>query len=147
MKIRPLSAGDYDALYSLWTSCPGMGLNSVDDSPEGIARFIARNPETCLAAVDDDGRLVGAILAGHDGRRGHISHTAVSPDVQGQGIGRSLVEAVLEAFSALGISKVTLVVFERNRNGNAFWEKMGFGVREDLVYRDRALADMTRYDT
>ena len=147
MEIRPLSPGDYDALYALWTSCAGMGLNSVDDSPEGIARFLAKNPDTCLAAVDEDGRLVGAILAGSDGRRGHISHTAVSPDVQGRGIGTRLVEAVLDAFKAQGIIKVTLVVFERNKKGNAFWEKMGFGVRGDLVYRDRAIADMTRYDT
>ena len=146
MEIRPLSPADYDDLYALWTSCAGMGLNNIDDSPEGVARFLERNPGTCLAAVEG-GRLIGSILAGHDGRRGHIYHTAVMPDMQGRGAGTRLVGVVLDEFAALKISKVTLVVFARNEKGNAFWEKMGFTARGDLVYRDRALVDLKRRDT
>ena len=147
MHIRPLTINDYDALYSLWTSCKGLGLNSVDDSREGIAKFLGHNPNTCLAAFDDGGKLVGAIIAGSDGRRGHISHTAVSPEARGLGIGRALVEALMSAFSAEGITKVTLVAFKHNDTANAFWEKMGFSAREDLVYRDRAIVDTKRIDT
>lgn len=146
MTIRKMTISDYDEVYSLWLSCKGMGLNSLDDSREGIARFLARNPDTCFAA-EVAGAIVGVIMAGHDGRRGFIYHTAVSPEQRGQGIGTALVNAALDALKAEGISKVALVVFERNEEGNRFWEKMGFARRNDLVYRNRSLAEMVRIDT
>ncbi|MBQ8357702.1 MAG: GNAT family N-acetyltransferase [Clostridia bacterium] len=141
-----MQLSDYEALYAPWLSCPGMGLNDVDDSKEGIARFLTRNPHTCFVAERADG-LVGAIMAGHDGRRGYIYHTAVRPDARRQGIGSALVHTALEALRACGIGKVALVVFAKNRNGNAFWEKQGFTVREDLTYRNRSLVEMIRIDT
>lgn len=115
-----------------------MGLNDRDDSPEGIAAFLCRNPSTCFAA-EQDGRLTGCILAGHDGRRGYIYHTAVRPDCQRKGIGSALVTAALDALRAEGITKVALLVYARNGQGNAFWEKQGFTLREDLCYRNLAL--------
>ena len=141
-----MTPADYAGMYALWMSCAGMGLNDVDDSEEGIRRYLERNPDTCFAA-EEDGRIVGAILTGHDGRRGYIYHTAVAPDCQRQGTGKKLVDAALEALRDAGITKVALVAFSRNEVGNAFWEKMGFTVREDLVYRNRALVEMTRIDT
>lgn len=137
---------DYEAVYALWLSCAGMGLNSVDDSREGIARYLERNPRTCFVA-EEAGRVVGAILTGHDGRRGYISHTAVAGTQRRRGVGRALVEAALAALRDERISKVNLVVFARNAAGNAFWERMGFTTREDLTYRNRALVEMTRIDT
>ncbi len=144
--IRPMAITDYDALYALWLATPGMGLNDVDDSREGVARYLARNPGTCFVA-QEDGRLVGAIMAGHDGRRGYIHHTCVRADCRGRGIGRALTDAALAALQAEGISKVALVAFARNETGNAFWERMGFTRREDLTYRNRTLTDMIRIDT
>lgn len=146
MKIREMQIEDYDAVYTLWLSCTGMGLNNLDDSAEGIARFLHRNPGTCFIA-EDGGRIVGCILAGNDGRRGYIYHTAVHPDKRNCGIGTALVESVVQALKEIGIGKVALVVFEHNADGNAFWEKMGFTGREDLVYRNRTIADMIRIDT
>lgn len=146
MIIRKMNIGDYDRVYALWLSCRGMGLNDTDDSREGIERYLRRNPETCFVAEDGD-TLTGVIMAGHDGRRGYIYHTAVRPDRRGEGIGRALVEAAVEALKACGITKAALVTFERNEEGNAFWEKMGFMQRKDLVYRNRALKNMRRMDT
>lgn len=123
-----------------------MGLNDRDDSPEGIAAFLHRNPSTCFAA-EQDGRLTGCILAGHDGQRGYIYHTAVRPDCQRKGIGSALVTAVLDALRAEGITKVALLVYARNGQRNAFWEKQGFTLREDLCYRNLALCDLVRIDT
>lgn len=144
--IRKMTIDDYDEIYALWLSCKGMGLNSVDDSREGIAKYLTRNPNTSFVALKD-GVIVGAIMTGHDGRRGYISHTAVHPDHRKEGIGRALVEAALAALSEEGISKVNLVAFTRNEAGNAFWEKMGFTLRTDLSYRNRTLVDMVRIDT
>ena len=146
MKIRNMQLDDYGSVYALWLSCPGMGLNNLDDSLEGIAKYLARNPNTCFVAVEQD-CVIGAILTGHDGRRGYISHTAVSPAHQRQGIGRQLVNAALNALREQSINKVNLVAFAHNEKGNAFWEKMGFTQRPDLIYRNRALVDMVRIDT
>lgn len=144
--IRPMRKDDYSKVYELWLSCKGMGLNDVDDSENGISRFLNRNPSTCFVA-EIKGELIGAIMAGNDGRRGYIYHTAVHPSHQNRGIGSSLVNAVLEALKQQGISKTALVVFDRNKNGNAFWEKLGFTERNDLIYRNKSLVGMTRIET
>ena len=146
VRIRKMTLADYNSVYALWMSCPGMGLNDVDDSEEGIRRYLERNPDTCFAA-EEDGRIVGAILTGHDGRRGYIYHTAVAPDCRRRGVGKKLAEAALAALRDAGITKVALVAFSRNEAGNAFWEKLGFTARDDLVYRNKALVEMTRIDT
>ena len=144
--IRSMTIHDYAAVYDLWLSCKGMGLNDVDDSENGIARFLERNPVTCFV-TEMDGKLTGVIMAGSDGRRGYIYHTAVHPAFRKQRVGSALVEKVLKALKQLGISKVALVEFERNENGNAFWEKQGFTVRNDLIYRNLSLVELTRIDT
>ena len=146
MMIRTMTIDDYERVYALWLSCKGMGLNDLDDAREGIGRYLARNPKTCLVA-EADGTILGVILAGHDGRRGYIYHTAVSPDHRHAGIAAQLVEAAMDALKAEGINKSALVVFSRNADGNAYWERMGFTVREDLVYRNRTLCEMKRIDT
>lgn len=146
MNIRLMSIEDYDEVYSLWLSCKGMGLNDLDDSREGIQRFLLRNPETCFVA-ETDNDIVGVIIAGNDGRRGYIYHTAVREEYRGSGIATALVDAALDALKRCGISKVALVVFDRNALGNDFWEKRGFSARNDLVYRNKALADIKRIDT
>lgn len=137
---------DYEGVYALWTACKGMGLNSLDDSKDGIAMFLARNPETCFVA-EDNSAIVGAIMAGNDGRRGYIYHTSVLSAFRKKGIGRALVNAVTTSLKGLGITKTALVVFERNESGNAFWERIGFKQRGDLVYRDCVLIESQRYDT
>ncbi len=132
MNIRPLTPADYPRIYALAAN-PGMGLNNLDDTPEGITRYLQRNPSTCFAA-EEEGELVGVILSGHDGRRGFIYHLAVAETWQRRGIGGALTQAALQALRAEGIHKAALVVMAHNLKGNAFWEKVGFTA--DLVYRD-----------
>lgn len=145
MKIRPMEENDYDEIYQMWTQTPGMGLNHLDDSKEGIAKFIRRNPTTCFVS-EEDGKLIGVILCGHDGRRAYIYHTAVLQTERSRGIGKALVEASLKALQQEGIHKTALVVFRKNEIGNHFWEKQGFEMREDLVYRNKALVELERID-
>lgn len=144
--ICAMKPEDYDGAYALWLSCPGMGLNDLDDSRDGFESFLRRNPTTCFTAWED-GALVGTILCGHDGRRGYIYHTAVRPDFRGRGIGTELVQASLEGLKEAGIHKAALVVFSNNQDGNAFWERQGFTLREDLTYRNQTLGEMKRIDT
>lgn len=138
---------DYHQVYSLWINTPGMGLNNLDDSKEGIERYLKRNPNTCFVAEDDEGIVIGVIMSGHDGRRGYIHHTTVSNQYRKKGIGKQLVDAALNALEQEGIHKAALVVFERNELGNAFWEHIGFSSRTDLVYRNKNIHDLQRIDT
>ena len=145
MNIRRMTITDYDNVYQLWRSCAGMGLNNLDDSKEGIDRFLKRNPDTCFVA--EDKTIIGVIMAGNDGRRGYIYHTAVHPDCRHQGIASKLVDAAVKSLAEQGINKVALVVFHTNETGNEFWEKQGFTIRNDLVYRNKALTEIMRIDT
>lgn len=146
MNIRIMTIYDYEKVYTLWLSCKGMGLNNLDDSKDGIERFLKRNPETCFVAETDE-KIVGVIIVGNDGRRGYIYHTAVDPDYRHNGIATKLVHEAMFSLKSIGINKTALVVFDRNTAGNAFWEKLGFTVRDDLIYRNLSLTDMVRIDT
>ncbi|MBQ8161529.1 MAG: GNAT family N-acetyltransferase [Clostridia bacterium] len=137
---------DYDRVYALWMSCKNMGFNNLDDSREGIEKYLRRNPNTCFLAEEDES-ILGVILSGHDGRRGFIHHMAVAESARRRGIGTALVQRALLALRAEGIHKVALVAFRRNEDGNAFWKAQGFTERDDLVYRNLALDDMIRIDT
>lgn len=140
MNIRLMSIADYDAVFALWNACEGVGLNELDDSKEGIEKFLKRNPESCFVA-EDKGEIIGVIMAGNDGRRGYIYHTAVNPNCRGRGIGAALVEAAIDALKEAGINKTALVVFGTNNIGNAFWECMSFTERNDLIYRNKVIAE------
>ena len=141
---RLMTIDDYPEAYALWIEC-GNGLNDKDDSREGIEKYLKRNPSTSFVAVCE-GSVVGVILCGHDGRRGIIQHACVSPKHRREGIGGKLVDLALAALKEEGINKVLLVAFKKNLGGNAFWESQGFTLREDLNYRNKALAEMVRID-
>ncbi|NLG88882.1 MAG: GNAT family N-acetyltransferase [Clostridiaceae bacterium] len=144
MIIRKMTIEDYDSVYDLWLNTPGVGLNNLDDSREGIEKFLKRNPETCFVA-EKDNKIIGVILCGHDGRRAFIYHTAVSESERRRGVGTALVDAVIDALKKEGISKAALVVFSKNELGNSFWEKRGFTARQDLVYRNKTINELLKY--
>ncbi|GHV92144.1 N-acetyltransferase [Spirochaetia bacterium] len=136
--IRIMTIKDYGQVYQLWTGTAGMGMRTLDDSEEGIKKFLERNPNTCFVA-EVQGKPVGVILSGHDGRRAYIYHTAVKEKYRGQGIGKALLEAVEGAMKKEGINKIALVAFKANEKGNRFWEKQGYCDRIDLVYRNKSI--------
>jgi len=138
MTVRVMKIDDYPQVSQLWQATAGVGLRSLDDAEEGIRRFLARNPQTCFVAEEND-RIIGVILSGHDGRRGYIYHAAVNSLFRRHGIGRELVAAVVRAMQLERINKLALVTFKSNELGNRFWSSMGFSIRTDLVYRDLSL--------
>ena len=136
--IRVMTIDDYDQVYGLWHRIRGFGLRSVDDSREGIERFLRRNPTTSVVAVKD-GTIVGAILCGHDGRRGCLYHVCVDEAYRMRGIGKAMVVAAMEALKAEKINKVSLIALTKNDIGNAFWKEIGWTKRQDLNYYDFTL--------
>lgn len=145
MTIRVMTIDDYEGVYDLWIHTPGMGLNTTDDSKEGITQYIKRNPTSSFVA-ECDGKIIGVIMAGHDGRRGFIHHTAVLPTYRKQGIATKLVEHAMCALEKEGIHKVSLVVFSKNELGNAFWECIGFTSRDDLTYRNKNIHELKKIE-
>ncbi len=144
--IRHVNIEDYDGIYGLWNSTEQSkrALNSVDDSRDGIERYLKRNPTTCfLAYISDeasnDEKIVGVILTGHDGRRGIVHHMCVHPDYRRQGIAGMLVEKAEEALRGEGITKVFGLVFKDNDVANNFWERQGYTLRTNLNYRNKSL--------
>ncbi|MCD8129887.1 MAG: GNAT family N-acetyltransferase [Lachnospiraceae bacterium] len=136
--IRPMTEADYDDVFALWETITGFGIRSIDDSREGVARFLNRNPGLSVVAVSD-GRIVGSILCGHDGRRGCLYHVCVEESCRQMGIGQSMVETCVKALAQEGINKVNLIAFRRNAVGNMFWGKLEWIYRDDLNYYDLAL--------
>ncbi len=141
MKIRIMNIEDYVQVHHLWMNTKGLGLTNIDDSENGIRKYLNRNPSTCFVA-EEGNNIVGVILAGHDGRRGFIYHMAVDAKLQRQGIGKDLLNHAQHALRKEGIPKVALVALIDNKVGNAFWEKEGFLERKDLTYRSFALQDI-----
>ena len=137
---RPMTIEDYDGVYELWMSIHGFGIRSIDDSREGVDRFIKRNPEISMVAVDEDS-ITGAILCGHDGRRGCFYHVCVREDYRKRGIGKQMAVECMRALQKEQINKVSLIAFKSNEVGNAFWKSVGWTFREDLNYYDFTLND------
>ena len=136
--VRVMTIEDYDQVHALWMTIKGFAIRSIDDSREGVERFLKRNPTTSVVAVED-GRVVGAILCGHDGRRGCMYHVCVDPEHRRRRIGTQMVVFAMEALRREQISKVSLIAFTENDIGNAFWNRIGWTRREDLNYYDFVL--------
>ena len=136
--IRVMTLEDYDEVYALWMGIHGFGIRSIDDSKEGVARFLKRNPTTSVVA-EKDGRIVGSILCGHDGRRGCLYHVCVDEDYRRHGIGKRMVVFAMKALKEEKINKVSLIAFTENDIGNAFWNTIGWTERLDLNYYDFTL--------
>ena len=140
--IRTVTIEDYDAIFELWNSAEQTrrAMNPVDDSREGIERYMKRNPDTCFGAFSG-GRIIGVILSGHDGRRGIIHHLCVRPDCRRMGVAGALVAAAEAALRKEGITKIFGLIFKDNDAANAFWEKNGYTLRTNINYRNKSMND------
>ena len=140
MQIRKMILSDYNEVLALWQTGQSLGLRSLDDSKEGIAKFLDRNPETCFVAIEKN-ILVGSILCGHDGRRGYIYHTIIHPDFQNKGYASSLVNSACSALKKEGITRVCLNVIESNEGGKRFWQKLGWEKKDFLSFYSKSITD------
>ena len=138
MTIRTMTIEDYDGVYALWMTIKGFAIRSIDDSRVGVERFLKRNPTTSVVAVQN-GRVIGNILCGHDGRRAGLYHVCVREDCRKHGIGKAMVVFAMNALKEEQISKVSLIAFTQNDIGNAFWNRIGWTQRLDLNYYDFVL--------
>jgi N-acetylglutamate synthase len=135
--IEVMKITDYDAVIALWTATEHVGVNEMDTRPY-IEAYLKRNSGMSFVARAADGRIVGAVLSGHDGRRGYLHHLAVAKDSRKQGIARRLVAACLDALAKDGMLKCNLFVYAHNPEGQAFWKNAGWDPRSHLLVMTKA---------
>ena len=143
VQIRVMTPEDYDGIMALWKSIHGFGLRSIDDSREGITRFLRRNPTTSVVA-EDEGRIVGTILCGHDGRQACFYHVCVDEAYRQHHIGSRMTDFAVEALRREQINRVYLIAFKRNEVGNTFWQRIGWEFRQDRNYYELYINEENR---
>lgn len=138
--LRPMTIDDYEAVFTLWSETAGVGLNESDQRP-AIAAFLDRNPGLSTVAVEPPsdgaaggGPIVGAMLAGHNGRRAEFVHLAVAESHRGRGVGTRIVEHCLRGLAEQGIDRCNVYVYATNEAALQFWRRLGFAEREDVVF-------------
>jgi ribosomal protein S18 acetylase RimI-like enzyme len=138
LTLAPFKSADYDEAVALWRATDGVGLNECDER-EPVAAYLDRNPGLSLV-LREQGRLVGAVLCGHDGRRGYLNHLAIVPECRGRGLGRLMVERCCARLAEAGILKCNIFLYVDNDEGERFWKALGFGHRSDLQVLQRPTA-------
>lgn len=140
--IRSFRSEDYDAVIVLWQRTEGVGLNE-SDTRRAIIAFLRRNPRLSFVA-EKNRRIIGAVLCGHDGRRGYLHHLAVAGRYRHRGIGRQLVSACLAKLRKAGIQKCNVFIFANNVAGMKFWAHTGWNLRTELRLMQIQLDDGRR---
>ncbi len=135
MEIRSMTIDDYDEIFNMWQITSKRALSEAD-SRENIARYLKRNEGMSLVAVKD-GRIIGTVLAGHDGRRGFIHHMAVLPEFRRRHIGNKLATEAIKRIFEDGIDKTHIFCYQDNFTGQDFWTSLGFKKRGDLFVYSR----------
>ena len=143
--IRPMTIADYNEVRALWLTIRGFGIRALDDSREDIERFLRRNPTTSVVACEN-GKIIGSILCGSDGRQGALYHVCVAEACRRRGIGTRMVGACMKRLRDMGINRVALIAFAGNGAGNAFWKQIGWK-RSDVNYYEFTLNEknITRF--
>ncbi|TVP42656.1 MAG: GNAT family N-acetyltransferase, partial [Halomonas sp.] len=131
MHYRTMTINDYDAAIALWGESEGVRLRDAD-SREGIEKYLQRNPSLSFLA-EVEGKLVGTIMAGHDGKRGYIQHLSVASAHRRAGIATKLVSFCLEALKNEGILKSHLMILPENKAAQKFWANQGWAYRSDIL--------------
>lgn len=129
--IRAMTIDDYPQVYALWAATAGLSLNAAD-SRDNIEKILARNEGFSFVAERHGREIVGALLCGHDGRRGCLYHLAVAAACRRAGLGRALVAASIAGLKQAGIERCHLFVNPDNPDGASFWQGRGF-IRQDGV--------------
>jgi putative acetyltransferase len=133
-----MTIDDYPFVLELWRQTEGVGLNE-SDSEEAIGLFLRRNPGMSAVVGLSSGELLGAVLCGHDGRRGYLHHLAVAPSYRRQGIASRLIAWCFERLAFERIQKCNVFLLAGNELGASFWQHNGWSPRHDFRVFQKAI--------
>lgn len=132
--IRALKESDLEEAFKIWRVSFNAGFSTNFDTKESLVKYLKRNPELSSVACLKDGKVVGALMCGHDGRRGSIYHTAVLNECRNKGIGRKMEQRSLEELKKVGIATGFLFINIKNPGSEEFWKSIGWTVIPDIKY-------------
>jgi ribosomal protein S18 acetylase RimI-like enzyme len=138
LRIRAATPEDLDTVLAFWkVAAEG---TSISDDRDGVGRLVAHDPEALILA-EDDGELVGTVIAGFDGWRCHLYRLAVHPGRRRRGIGSALLAAAEERFVRLGGRRSDAMVLRRNETGQHAWRAAGYELQEQWRRWAKPLTD------
>lgn len=131
MPLEDLPAALASEAVTLWAET---GLTRPWNDPvTDLQRAMDGLASTVLCLTDEGGSLLGTAMVGHDGHRGWVYYLAVQPHLQGQGLGRELMQACEEWLRVRDVPKLHLMVRHSNAGVRAFYEALGYTEVEVLV--------------
>lgn len=124
MRIRPATHADIERILALWLD--GTSVVSHTDSPVGMRILLDRDPGALLLAEDEDGGLLGTLIAAWDGWRASMYRLVVAPGARRGGVASALVEHAEERFRSMGARRVAANVIFEHAQAVGFWEALGY---------------------
>lgn len=128
-----LTAEDYDAILALWQQAKLPIRPAGRDSRTQFAAQIANGTQTVLGVREGD-RLIGVVVATHDGRKGWINRLAVHPDVRRRGLGLYLIAEAERVLRDQGIQITAALIEDYNQPSLALFERAGYVLHRDIHY-------------
>lgn len=128
-----LTADDYDDIQALWQEAGLPTRPQGRDSREQFTAQLADDTQTALGLRADE-RLIGVVLATHDGRKGWLNRLAIHPDFRRQGLGQRLIGAAEQVLRAQGMQVIATLIEDWNKPSLALFQKAGYTAHPDIHY-------------
>lgn len=126
--IRAATADDVDAVLALWNEDADPGRTIIDE-PDALRRLLA-SPCGMLLVAENDGRIIGTLIAAWDGWRGNLYRLVVAATHRRRGIARRLVEEAERHLRAEGCPRITALVHVGLPEAPRFWTAAGYALDE-----------------
>jgi ribosomal protein S18 acetylase RimI-like enzyme len=123
ISIREMTDGDFDQVVALWTTS---GVARPWNDPAKDVEFARRGPHSTVLVAEEAGQVLATAMVGEDGHRGWAYYVAVSPDRQGHGVGRRIMDAAEAWLKQRGVWKVQVMIREDNAAVRHFYESLGY---------------------
>ena len=134
-----LRISDYDRLTALWEAAGLPYKPNGRDSREAFDRQLSNGTQAVFGLEDDNGRLIGAVMPTHDGRKGWINRLAVHPDHRRQGIATQLIAAAEEWLTEQGIEIYAALVEPGNDTSVTVFKRAGYSDWPGIHYVSKRL--------
>lgn len=133
IEYRVMKDSDINLVLAFWQNINGVHMHSNgEETYDAILSYLQRNPDLSFVAVCGS-EIVGAVMCGHDGRRGYLNHLGISSEYRHRGIAKQLLNRVEKELIKLGIKKEALFVLCDNTSAQEFYEHIGW--KEETIVK------------